>query len=102
MGATFWSDVRGITRLNERSKETQWMSFAELRTKYGDEADSMAAVLPKKPHPKNPRVFLWCVEDDKGKMSVSSWQKAQVSGSVKLDKTAAQAARPQCVFNART
>lgn len=89
--STFWSQLEGIVQTEEKSRESHWKSWKELQDKFGDEAESMAAVFTKRPHPKNPRVFQWYVEDDRSKLTVAHYKKHQLSGSSKVDKGQAKA-----------
>ena len=83
--------MEGITQSRERAKDSFWGSWKEMLDKYGDEAESMAEVLPKRKHPHNPKVFQWQISTDKAKMSISQGGKAQIASSNKVDKAQAKA-----------
>ena len=88
---SFWTQVEGITQNKERAKDSFWASWKEMEDKYGDEAESVSEVLPKRKHPQNPKVFQWYISTDRAKMSVNQWAKSQIAGSSKVDKTQAKA-----------
>ena len=83
--------MSGITKTKEIALDTHWKSWKELEDKFGEEAESMAEVLPKRKHPKNPKCFQWLVEEDTSRMAINSFEKHQAAGSCKMDKSSATA-----------
>ncbi len=63
-GQSFWSMCETIESVNSRKKKVRWLTKKQLQDKFGEESEIMEEPLPKRKHPKNPKVFQWMDCDD--------------------------------------
>jgi hypothetical protein len=84
-GTAFWQQLDSLTTLNCRKKKAQWLSKAQVVTKYGDEADEIMKSLPSRKHPKAPKVKQWMDVDDIATLEVQKAKVMQHKGESKLD-----------------
>ena len=75
-----------LTATSSRKKIVAWLSKAQVKEKYGDEADAMMEVLPSRKHPKNPKVQQYADCDDVATMEISKGSTKSVKSSKRLDK----------------
>ena len=83
---SFWEVVETLTTTSSRKKVVVWLSKAQVKEKYGDEADEMMQVLPSRKHPKNARIMQFADCDDIATMEVSKNSSKSVKSTRKLDK----------------
>ena len=75
-----------LTSTSSRKKVVLWLSKAQVKEKYGDEADAMMEVLPSRKHPKNPKVQQYADCDDIATMEISKGSTKAVKTTKRLDR----------------